>query len=256
MKKTLFERIFTKKKPIIAMIHVFDDEMDKQIMQALKDLKILQLYVDGVIVENYGWGYLDANNATEETGKILLKITEAVMEKAKIPVGINVLPNDYKRAFQIASLTGAQFIQLDHVTGKFVGCRPVDPKDLPAIRRRHPKIALLGGIHPKYYELADPNTPISESAMNAMALTDAVVVTGEYTGGAASLEDLRIVKQIIEKHPLIVGSGLSARNAETQLYIADGAIVGTSTKRRGVQKGEPVDENMVKDIMHEIAKLR
>lgn len=256
MNEMLFKKIFTKKKPIIAMIHVFEDEESRQIAQALEDLLKLQPHVDGVIVENYGWGYLDSNTATEETAKTLFKITEAVIKKAKIPVGINVLPNDYEKAFRIAGLTGASFVQLDHVTGEFVGCRPVNPKDLLTVRRRYPKIALLGGIHPKYYELVNQCTSISESALNAMTLTDAVVVTGEYTGGATRLEDLRIVKQMIGEHPLIVGSGLSAKNAESQLYTADGAIVGTAFKRRGVRKGEPVDVKMVKELMNEIEKLR
>lgn len=256
MNKMLFKKIFKKVNPIIAMIHVFEGEESRQIAQALEDLEKLQPYVDGVIVENYGWGYLDANTATEETARILFKITEAVMKKAKIPVGINVLPNDYEKAFRIAGLTGASFVQLDHVTGEFVGCRPVNPRDLLAVRRRYPKIALFGGIHPKYYVLINPCISISESALNAMTLTDAVVVTGEYTGGATKLEDLRIVKQMIGEHPLIIGSGLSAENAESQLYIANGAIVGTAFKKRGVREGEPVDMTMVKELMDEVEKTR
>ncbi|MFA6097164.1 MAG: BtpA/SgcQ family protein [Candidatus Paceibacterota bacterium] len=256
MNKMLFKKIFKKEKPIIAMIHVFKQEENRQIAQALEDLKKLEPYVEGVIVENYGWGYLDANTATEETAKALLKITEAVMKKAKIPVGINVLPNDYEKAFRIAGLTGANFVQLDHVTGEFVGCRSVNQRDLLAVRKHYPKIALLGGIHPKYYELVDPNTPISESAMKAMALTDAIVVTGEYTGGETRLEDLRIVKQAVGKHPVIIGSGLTSTNASSQLLIANGAIAGTAFKKKGVCPNEPIDQDMVKNLMNEIYKLR
>ena len=186
----------------------------------------------------------------------LLEITQAVIQKANIPVGINVLPNDYWKAFHIAGVTGARFVQLDHVTGQFVGCKQVNPKELLKIRRLHPEVALLGGIHPKYYRLANPCTSISESAISAMALCDAVVVTGDYTGGAVKLEDLMLVKHAIGAHPVLVGSGLNAQNAKDQLFIADGAIVGTSTKKRGVQKGEPVDEDMVKKLMKEVAKLR
>lgn len=256
MNQSLFKKIFRKEKPIIAMLHVFDGEKQQQIVQALQDLEKLHPLVDGVIVENYDCGHFDTNVATEEIAKVLLEITEAVMKIATIPVGLNVLPNNYEKAFRIARKTGARFVQLDHVTGEFVGCRSVNPKDLLAVRRRYPRIALLGGIHPKYYDLVDLHTPITESAMNAKVLADAVVVTGEYTGEAARIEDLRIVKQMIEEHPLIIGSGLSAENAETQLSIADGAIVGTAFKKRGVRQNEPVDKGLVKRMMNEVEKLR
>lgn len=256
MAKSLFKKIFKAEKPIIAMLHVFEGRKQDQTRQVLEDLKILQQYVDGVIVENYGFGYFDPNNATRETANRLLEITEAVMQLANIPVGINVLPNDYWKAFHIAGSAGARFVQLDHVTGRFAGCKPVDSKELLKIRRLHGEVALLGGIHPKYYRLMDPCTSISESAISAMALCDAVVVTGDYTGGAAKLEDLMLVKHAIGAHPVLVGSGFNAQNAKDQLSIADGAIVGTSTKIHGVRKGEPVDEDMVKKLMKEVAKLR
>lgn len=238
------------------MLHIFEGKKHDQMTQALEDLEKLQPYVDAVIVENYGCGYFDSNNATKETGTRLLEIIWAVMEKATIPVGINVLPNDYEKAFCIASRSGAKFVQLDHVTGDFVGARSVNPKKLLSVRRRYPKIALLGGIHPKYYKLLNPCTSIGESAINAKTLADAVVVTGEYTGGAARIEDLQIVKRMIEGHPLVIGSGLTAENAKMQLSIADGAIVGTAFKRKGVCAGEPVDMELVKQLMHEVNKLR
>lgn len=102
MSETLFWKTFRQKKPIIGMIHVFQDQYDNQLNQALKDLDILQPFIDGVIVENYGWGYVNANLATDDAVELLTKITYEVVKKAKIPVGINLLPNDYEKSLCIA----------------------------------------------------------------------------------------------------------------------------------------------------------
>lgn len=255
-KETLFKQIFEKNKPIIGIIHVFDEDKSYQLIQALQDLEILQRYTDGVIVENYGCGYFNANFATREMAETLYKITAAVVRKAKIPVGVNVLPNDYEYAFRIARQAGARFVQMDHITGEFVGCRSVNPKEFSAFRNCYPRIALLGGIHPKYYELADPDKSIADSAMDAIGLCDAIVVTGEYTGGAASLKDLELVKLVAGDYPVLVGSGLSAKNVKEQFVIADGAIIGTAFKAHGVQPNEPVDEDLVVELMNEVEKIR
>lgn len=45
-------------------------------------------------------------------------------------------------------------------------------------------------------------------------------------------------------------------NVAAQLSIADGAIVGSAFKRRGVVPGEPIDVEMVKVLMDEVWKLR
>lgn len=256
MATSLFWQLFPKKKPIIAMLHVFEGELQKQIEQVLEDLSRLQPFVDGAIVENYDCGYLDANLATAEMAEALTAITQAVMAEATIPIGLNVLPNDFEWAFRICQETGAKFVQLDHVTGKFVGCRSVDPRRLLTIRSRCPDVALLGGIHPKYYELVDPACSLAECAKRAMALAGAVVVTGQVTGDPAALDDLRVVREALGEHSLIVGSGLAPANARAQLAIADGAIVGTAFKRGGVQPGESIDVELVGQLMDEVVKLR
>lgn len=252
---SLFWQLFKKDKPIIAMLHIFFGSIDDQINRALKDLKALKPYVDGVIVENYVWGYLDSNFAREETEGTLTEITNRVVKESIIPVGVNVLPNDYAKAFEICYNAGAKFIQLDHITGDFVSCESVDPIRFMEARYSYPEIMVLGGIHPKCYELKNPDVSISKSAAAAELLCDAVVVTGECTGGEAALSDLQEVKSTLPGHPVIVGSGLNAGNAKEQLAIADGAIVGTFLKKNH-ELTRPVDVNLVKELMGVVQKLR
>lgn len=248
------KKVFWFTKPIIAMIHVFEGDLESQINQALLDLSLLEKWVDGVIVENYDCGYKDSNLATKEMGERLIAVTKAVVKHTSRPVGVNVLPNDYEQAFQICAETGARFVQLDHVTGQFVGKSSVDPEHLLSIRKQYEDVILLGGIHPKYYTLVDPSTPINQSAVIASQLTDAIVVTGEYTGGETQMDDLQKVKAAAPDCALIIGSGLNVRNIKNQLSVADGAIVGTAFKRDGVKPGSQIDEELVSSFRFEVLK--
>lgn len=252
----LFESIFTVKKPIIGMIHVWAVKKEEQIHQALDDLQKMEDFVDGVIIENYGWGYEDSDLAFDFCFRIIKNIAEVVVRNSKIPVGINMLPNDYIKAFKVADETGCKFIQMDHVYGEFYHCTPVYPQHFLRARDKFSNIVVLGGIHPKYYELINKNQQIAVSAQEAKKLADAIVVTGKWTGGEADIQDLKTVKLVIGDKPLIVGSGLNVNNAAVQLKIADGAIVGTAFKRSGVWKGEPIDTDLVKSLMEEVKKLR
>lgn len=262
---SLLQAIFPVVKPIIAMIHVFEGEPQRQIDQALEDLLRLQLYVDGVLVENYDWGYADSNLATTKVMGALTAVAREVVRRATIPVGINILPNDYEKAFRIAHEVGARFIQIDHVTGEYlvenldgeyVPCRPVNREDLFAHRARYPQIAVLGGIHPKYYRPIDPKASIVDAARRGRDFADAVVVTGSKTGEQASISDLSEVKHAIAPHLVFVGSGLTPENVNEQLAIVDGAIVGSVFKKQGVVPWEPIDLESRDMLMHEVWKVR
>lgn len=257
MATSLFWQLFPKKKPIIAMVHVFDGERQRQIDQALEDTERLQRGgADGLLVENYDCGYFDANCATDEMAERLAEVAIAAKKHSRVPVGVNVLPNDYWKSFSVALSTGGTFIQMDHITGDFDGCESVDVEDYLQTRKCYRGISVFGGIHPKYYELVEPTCSLAECAKRATALADAVVVTGQVTGDPATFDDLRVAREAIGAHPLVIGSGLTPKNVQAQLTIADGAIVGTAFKRGGVRPGESIDVELVKQLMDEIARLR
>lgn len=246
-----FREVFAAEKPVIAMLHVWDASPE-QADAAMRDLDVLSPLVDGVLVENYGWGYQDPNHATPEAQETIARIARDAVANTDMPVGINLLPNDFGAALRVAQETGGTFVQLDHIIGRFQGCRPVDVDYLLSLRDRYPDIAILGGIHPKYYRFEGPEPPIEESAARATERGDAVVVTGSRTGSEADLDELAAVREAIERVPLVVGSGLTPDNASDQLAIADGAIVGSSIKVGGVQPGEPVDRLLVERLMDRV----
>ena len=241
------------------MIHVWDEPLSRQVARALADTDQLNPHVDGLIVENYGFGSKDYNLASADAIERIGRITRAISAKTKglgLAIGINMLPNDYEAAFEIAKTCGGVFIQMDHVTGKFHRCQSVDPAQFLRVRARYPEIMVLGGIHPKYYQLVDPGTTITQSALEAQKLADAIVVTGQKTGHPPDLTDLRAVKSACPDTPLIVGSGLDSHNALEHLSLADGAIVGTAFKTRGVVPGEPINVGLVRAFVGQVAKLR
>jgi len=59
----------------------------------------------------------------------------------------------------------------------------------------------------------------------------------------------------VPDRPVLIGSGLSKRNAVKLLGEADGAIVGTSVKQNGLIE-RPIDETRVRELVKSIARLR
>jgi hypothetical protein len=55
--------------------------------------------------------------------------------------------------------------------------------------------------------------------------------------------------------PILIGSGLSAKNLDQLLPLVDGAIVGSSFKKDGVL-ANPVDRGRVRDFMDRVSAIR
>ncbi len=81
-------------------------------------------------------------------------------------------------------------------------------------------------------------------------LADAVIVSGSSTGCAASIEQVRQVKQAAGDGPVYVGSGVTPESIEALWKDgqADGFIVGSSLKRDGLAS-QPVDVARVKALV-------
>jgi predicted TIM-barrel enzyme len=67
---------------------------------------------------------------------------------------------------------------------------------------------------------------------------DVVIVTGSFTGDAASLHELGEVKNSVSL-PVLLGSGVRAENLGDFYALADGFIVGSDFKKDGDWKKEP-----------------
>src|SRR5690606_12360304 len=99
-------------------------------------------------------------------------------------------------------------------------------------------ILLFTDIHVKHSEILSQTT-IEEAATEAIRRgSDAVIVTGKWTGDMPDVEELASVRRAVGEFAIIVGSGADSRNARTLRQYADGVIVSTSIKRGGVDRRE------------------
>ena len=245
----LFQRFYNN-TPIIGMIHLAGDREHDRVKRALKEIEIYQQEgVDVALIENYHGDYADIVN----TLKAFAKIKEDAKIKPKIGIGVNILPNEFFPAFSLSAAYGGSFIQLDQVAGKYVE-GTIEHKHFSEIKAIFNHMIVLGGVHPKYY------TPVSGSSLEddlkeGMKRAEVIVVTGEATGKETPLEKIKYFKQVLGKHPLIVGSGLNPKNAYEQLMIADGGIVGSAFKPLN-NTNNFVDSYLVHDFMDGAKQVR
>ncbi len=164
-------KIFEVEKPVIGMIHLEHLEgpcykgMEYVRNEALNDFYALETHVpikgvDGLMVEN--WNEVSKNPfVSKKTAKRMEEVIRHIKEEAEMPVGVNVLHNDYRAAFRIGKNLNLDYVWLDVFIDRV---RPdfkytevdfdrieVDVQDLKA-NRKGSNTALFAGIHPKHYK--------------------------------------------------------------------------------------------------------
>lgn len=259
-----FFKIFKKQKPIIGMVHLppllgFNGcpGIKAIIEKALRDLMVLESGgIDGVLIENE---YDHPHTVTASQGVIeyFSRAAQAVVTEAQVPVGVEALLNDPKASLKIAKSSGASFIRTDYFVDRMerknFGEMEIDPKGLIEFRKKigAEDIALFTDIQVKFAKMLEEKD-IVKSAKEAIAhQSDALIVTGKFTGDQPNISDLKRVKEMVGDFPVLVGSGFNKDNAEVLLKVADGAIVGTA-----IITGKSVDQNKVKLLMKVVRKLR
>jgi len=257
-------KVFTVEKPLIGMIHLnplagsvrYRQQGRKPILDAaLADLYALESGgVDAVIVENMG----DApfgKTAPPETVAMMAVIVERLVEKAHVPIGVNVLRNDGLAALSIAAATGATFMRVNVFTGvAFADQGTIEgmARELLQLRRDiGADVKVLADVHVKH---AAHLTRIEEAAIDAERNgPDGLIVSGIGSGRRTDPEHLAGVKSVVDL-PVFVGSGLRIDNLGTYRE-ADGFIAGTVFKENGVITGS-IDVEKVKALSDAVASLR
>ena len=208
------------------MIHLSGNTEKEAIQRANEELDIYEEGgVDGAILENY----------CVEEGRLIRAIKPLKEKSRNLVLGVNVLPNEYVLAFELAKMYHLDFIQLDYVAGKYTSGSPINKefyeKAIGTTNAILP-IAVLGGVWPKYYNPV-VGSSLEKDLKYGMKMADAIVVTGERTGEETPMEKILRFREIAGDFPLIIGAGLTVQNARQQLEVADGAIVGSYFKPEG-----------------------
>lgn len=257
-------KAFTVDKPLIGMIHLlplagsvrYRQQGRKPILDAaLRDLYALESGgADAVMVENMG----DApfgKTAPPETVAMMAVIVERLVEKAHVPIGVNVLRNDGLAALSIAAATGATFMRVNVFTGvAFADQGTIEGQARELLRLRRDigaDVKILADVHVKH---AAHLTRLDEAAIDACRNgPDGLIVSGIGSGRRTNPEHLQNVKGVVDV-PVFVGSGVRIDNLATYRD-ADGFIAGTVLKENGDIAGA-IDVDRVRALADAIATFR
>jgi membrane complex biogenesis BtpA family protein len=197
---------------------------------------------DGVIVENFGsWPFPKGDPSQPTPPVAIAAIARAVLRVAAasgLPVGVNVLRNDGRAALGIAVATGASFIRVNVLSGAVATDQGlIEGRAHELLRERASlgaRVAILADVRVKHARpLVERPLAAEVADLVQRAGADAVIATGEATGGAIVPHDLRAIASAAGSAPVVLGSGVTPERAPALAPFADAAIVGTWIKRDG-----------------------
>lgn len=263
--------LFGKRKTVIGVIHAkalpgspaYEGEPLEQIYAyaVAEAERYARGGVHGLIVENHGdIPFSKPGDLGPETAAVMSVMTDRVRQSVAIPVGVNVLANAAKQALAIAQAGGASFIRVNQWANAYVANEGII--EGPAakatryrawLRANHLKI--FADVHVKHGSHAIvADRSISELTRDAEFFdADVVIATGQRTGDAAQLGEVRTIRAATQL-PLFIGSGVSEANVGDLLSVADGVIVASSLKEEGVW-WTPVSEAKVRAFMKVVQAL-
>ena len=257
-----FRRVFGPGKPVIAMVHfgampgspLYDAErgVDGLIDGVSKDLDALQKAGFDAIMfgnENDRPYEFDVDTASTAT---MAYVIGRVRDRITVPFGVNVLW-DPMSSIALGAATGAAFVR-EIFTGTYASdMGPWTPDAGKAMRYRdrlhRSDMALLYNVSAEFAYSLDQR-PLPDRARSAVfsSIPDAVLVSGQITGEAASMSDLEAVKKVLPDTPVLANTGVKHATVGDVLRIADGCIVGSSLKVDG-NTWNPVDPKRAVEFM-------
>ncbi len=255
---------FEKKKPVIGMVHLLPlpgspdfDSMDKIVDRALKDVKkLVDGGIDGLIVENYGDTPFN-EKVSKMTVASLSSVCKKIQDDIEVPIGINVLRNDWKSALSISKALDLSFIRINVYTGcclTEMGLIQGEAGEISRFKKKHDiKAHVFADIHVKHSKKIYPES-LKKDAIESTkrGRADALIVTGDRTGSEVDMEELEEVKKMVDV-PLFVGSGVNRNNVSKLLSRSDGVIIGTHLKKDG-KTVKPVSEKRVREFTEKVRK--
>lgn len=225
----------------------FDAAMDEVLSAASTDAEALARGgCDALIVENFGdVPFFPTEVPSETIAAMALAVREVQAVAGDLPVGVNVLRNDARAALGLCAATGARFLRVNvHCGAALTDQGLIEGRAAQTVRERDriaPWAAILADVHVKHAEpMAERDVALAAAETFGRGRADAVILTGRATGEPPDAAVLIRVRERVGDQPVLVGSGLTTRNAPELLALADGAIVGTSLKHGGRVEA-PVD---------------
>ncbi len=257
-----YQRVFGTGKPVIGMAHfgalpgtpLYDETagVDGLLDTVRADLIALQdAGFDAVMFgnENDRPYELHADPASTAT---MAFVIGRLRSEISIPFGVNVLWDPIS-SIALAIATGAAFVR-DIFTGVYASDMGMWTPDAGAALRYRNRLgrkdlAMLYNVSAEFADSLD-RRPLPDRARSAVfsSIPDAVLVSGQITGEAASLESLEAVKTALPDTPVLANTGVKHDTVAEVLRIGDGCIVGSSLKVDG-NTWNPIDPDRAHDFM-------
>ncbi|MBK7641478.1 MAG: BtpA/SgcQ family protein [Planctomycetes bacterium] len=219
---------------------------------ALRDARALARGgCDALLVENFGDVPFYPASVPPETVACMARVLgEVRAAHPKLPLGVNVLRNDARSALGLCAAFDLEFLRVNVHAGAAVSDQGIlEGRAHETLRERArlcPRAAILADVHVKHATpLAQESLAEATAELVGRALADAVIVSGRATGSPPSARSVAEVASAAGRAPVLIGSGLDLRNAESLLGECSGAIVGTALKRGGRVRAR-VDEARVR----------
>jgi len=230
---------------------------------AIREMKLFeQSGFDAVIVENFGDTPFFKTQVSLETACAFSIIIAALQATAKIPIGINVLRNDWQTALTLASVNDCAFIRVNVLAGVVATDQGLIEGCASALMRakakRYPELSVFADVHVKHAKTLssdDITLAIEDHIIRSHA--NAVIVSGAGTGKPVDVETLKAsyAKSKSLKTPLYIGSGVTDSNVELLKPHCDGVIVSSCLRQNGIA-GAPLDLKRVKSFVNAFRKTQ
>jgi hypothetical protein len=264
--------LFGRDKAVIGVVHCLalpgapDHDgraMDEIVARALADAEAYRAAgVDGLIVENHGdIPFAKPEDLGPETAAAMAVLTDRVRTASGLVTGVNVLANGALHALAVAAAGGGAFVRVNQWANAYVANEGiVEGPAARALRYRAQLAAkavrVFADVHVKHGAHAIvADRPLEELARDVEFFgADVAIATGQRTGDAAALDELRTIAAAT-RLPVLVGSGVDTSNVGDILSLADGVIIASSLKRDGVW-WNPVDPDRAHAFMAEVRRLR
>lgn len=242
-----FEALFGTAKPVIAMVHFgplpgaplynAEGSVGAILAGVERDLEALQAAgVDAIMFGNENDRPYELRVDTATTATMAFVIGK-VRDRIKVPFGVNVLW-DPMATIALAAATGASFVR-EIFTGTYASDMGVWAPDAgQALRYRNrlnrQDLLVLYNVSAEFAWSLD-RRPLPDRARSAVfsSVPDAILVSGQITGEAAEMADLKAVKDALPNTPVLANTGVKHATVAEVMRIADGCVVGSSLKVGG-----------------------
>ncbi len=262
--------LFGRPKAVIGVIHCLplpgSPSYDGQAPEALVAHAVEEARryerggVHGLIVENHGDIPFSKPDALgPETAAMMAVIVAQVRGAVALPVGVNVLANGAIQALAVAHAAGGSFVRVNQWANAYVANEGLIEGPAAAATRyrawlRAQGVKVFADVHVKHGAHAIvADRSLAELTRDVEFFdADVVIATGQRTGDAADLAEVRAIAAATSL-PIVIGSGVTTANAGALLEVVDGLIVASSLKEDGVW-WTPVSERKVADFMASVGE--